>query len=125
MGTELELNLNAGVLKDVHEDKIKDSIKDLAEDEMINAIANHGYFGNAHEASSVLREEIEEVSEALAEVEREFKSIWANVRSDRSIGIIAKHLEAEALNLVYESLQVLAVLKKIEFLNEKSDSDGN
>jgi len=51
MGTELELNLNKGVLKEVHEDKIKDSIKDLAEDEMINAIANHGYFGNAHEAS--------------------------------------------------------------------------
>jgi DNA repair exonuclease SbcCD ATPase subunit len=39
---------------------------------MINAIANHGYYKNAHEASSVLREEIEEVSEALAEVEREF-----------------------------------------------------
>lgn len=101
------------------EGKLKLELSDLASVEMTNAIRNHGHFKNEHEGSSVLFEEIEEVVEAVDLVREEYRLLWKCVRDNASVVERAKLLEIEALAMAYEALQVVAVARKLQFLDDK------
>lgn len=104
--------------EDIRE-KIKLQISDLASLELAESINKYGNFKNAHEASSILREEIEEITESLDEIKRNYEMLWNNVRTDTSIGKIASILEFEAINLCYEAIQVLAMSRKAKLLYDR------
>ena len=93
---------------------IRQLICDAVEKEYEEANKKHPMFGSMYEGVSVLREEIEEVKEALQGVDTYYDALWdaiRNNRKDESIRL-AGGLEKEALEVIEEAIQVAAMAEK-------------
>ena len=98
-----------------------------AEEETKAAVKNHGDFNSHHEAIAVLKEEIEELTEAaesLKSVELfNLHSLWTQIRADNlhSTDEISE-IGEKAYQIAFEAVQVAAVCSKWIFLFEANKS---
>lgn len=93
---------------------IRQLICDAVEKEYEEANKKYPMFGSMHEGESVIREEIEEVKEALQGVDTFHDAMWDAIRNNRKDESIryAGGLEKEALELIEEAIQVAAMAEK-------------
>lgn len=90
-------------------------IKDLIKEELIEANLSHPLFHSTHEAYAVIKEELEETGEALAECYDALDSIWrASIRKDdynfydNDLAL----LRNRAMHTAKEAIQVAAMAQK-------------
>ena len=97
------------------EEKTKRKIEEVIQEERDDADRKHPLFSSLHEGESVIREEIEEVSEVLDEIMETHNWIWKAVRANKSetVKSAAKTIARLSRELIEESVQVAAVAGKI------------
>jgi len=94
--------------------------------EMLDAQAKHGcYFNSDHEASAVIREEVEEFNFEVKNVKDCFKDYWDAVKSDDADDILTciKTLESSVKLALCELVQVAAMCAKAIRTIEQEDED--
>ena len=88
-------------------------IADAIKEELKNARKNHGrIFHSAHEAHSVLQEEIEETQEALDKTKEAFNKVWHGIRKNEDNFINVIHVRESAFHTAKEAIQICAVVDK-------------
>lgn len=97
------------------EEKTKRKIEEIIQGERSDADRKYPLFSSLHEGESVIREEIEEVSEVLDEIMEAHNWIWKAVRANKSetVKSAAKTIAKLSRELIAESVQVAAVAGKI------------
>lgn len=97
------------------EEKTKRKIEEIIQEERGDADRKYPLFSSLHEGESVIREEIEEVSEVLDEIMDAHNWIWKAVRANESetVKSAAKTIAKLSRELIAESVQVAAVAGKI------------
>ena len=97
------------------EKKTKRKIEEIIQEERDDADRKYPLFSSLHEGESVIREEIEEVSEVLDEIMETHNWIWKAVRANKSetVKSAAKTIARLSRELIAESVQVAAVAGKI------------
>lgn len=96
-------------------DQTKRKIEEIIQEERSDADRKYPLFSSLHEGESVMREEIEEVSEVLDEIMEAHNWIWKAVRANKSetVKSAAKTIAKLSRELIAESVQVAAVAGKI------------
>jgi ElaB/YqjD/DUF883 family membrane-anchored ribosome-binding protein len=96
-------------------DQTKRKIEEIIQEERDDADRKYPLFSSLHEGESVIREEIEEVSEVLDEIMETHNWIWKAVRANKSetVKSAAKTIAKLSRELIAESVQVAAVAGKI------------
>ena len=96
-------------------DQTKIKIEEIIREERDDADRKYPLFSSLHEGESVMREEIEEVSEVLDEIMDAHNWIWKAVRANKSetVKSAAKIIAKLSRELITESVQVAAVAGKI------------
>lgn len=96
-------------------DQTKIKIEEIIQEERDDADRKYPLFSSLHEGESVMREEIEEVSEVLDEIMEAHNWIWKAVRANKSetVKSAAKTIAKLSRELIAESVQVAAVAGKI------------
>lgn len=96
-------------------DQTKIKIEEIIREERDDADRKYPLFSSLHEGESVMREEIEEVSEVLDEIMDAHNWIWKAVRANKSetVKSAAKAIAKLSRELIAESVQVAAVAGKI------------
>ena len=85
----------------------------LIDKELERANVMHGpYFPTVEHTLTVLREEVEEVIEECSNLEGIFNKIWKGYRHNNIDELDYGILELRANNIIKESIQVLAMIKK-------------
>lgn len=106
-------------------DELLSMVEALSTEECNRAIKKYGLFNNAHEAASVLREELEEAKDALGITEAAYNALWRMVKSDLPIDEQLKALKKFALETAAECVQIAAMCRKgtesIEWIQWKTD----
>lgn len=97
------------------EEKTKRKIEEIIQEERGDADRKYPLFSSLHEGESVIREEIEEVSEVLDEIMDAHNWIWKATRANKSetVKSAAKTIARLSRELITESVQVAAVAGKI------------
>jgi len=93
---------------------IGDLICDAIEEEYKRANKKYPMFRSEHEGESVIKEEIEEVKEALQGVDTYYDAMWDAIRNNRKDESVrcASGIETEAMELISEAIQVAAMAEK-------------
>lgn len=100
-------------------DKLKNGAFSLASEELQRANSKYPLFNSKHEGEAVLREEIEEVSEALELVKANHEGLWKQIRKNQNIDIESlERMGTAALELTCEAIQVLAMIQKFIYSME-------
>jgi SMC interacting uncharacterized protein involved in chromosome segregation len=100
-------------------EKLRNGAFSLASEELQRANSKYPLFNSAHEGESVLREELEEVHEALEIVKANHEGLWKQIRSDKSIDIESlERMGTAALELTCETIHVLAMIQKFIYSME-------
>ena len=96
-------------------DQTKIKIEEIIREERDDADRKYPLFSSLHEGESVMREEIEEVSEVLDEIMETHNWIWKAVRANKNetVKSAAKTIAKLSRELIAESVQVAAVAGKI------------
>lgn len=97
------------------EKKTKRKIEEIIQEERGDADRKYPLFSSLHEGESVIREEIEEVSEVLDEIMEAHNWIWKATRANKNetVKSAAKTIAKLSRELIAESVQVAAVAGKI------------
>lgn len=96
---------------------ITEEIRAAAVKELAAAMEKHPHFSSLHEAYGVIREELEEATEELADCERFFGMAWEMIKHDRTECALQHitRLKYAAERLAIEACQVSAMcIKAIE-----------
>ena len=102
--------------------ELKAQVGKLAEEEAKGSMIKFPLFSSTHEGYAVIKEEVEEASEELENVNFSLNSIWRNVRiNDKETAMKhAGHLKDFAIKLAAEAIQVAAMSQKfIDSMEEK------
>ena len=84
----------------------------LIDNEFETAMARHGAFRSQHEGSAILKEEIEELGEALALINQSYEELWYAVRCDNTDSEAIVRLYTSAVNAGLEAVHVGAMARK-------------
>lgn len=111
-------------------EKAQEHILSAIEMEKEAAISNRGYFHSDHEAWAVLKEEVEELTDAcykhLRSEKDEIDNLWSYIKLDRDLS--PKELEIirnNAYNIAFEAVQVIAMcLKWGESVEQREQEEG-
>lgn len=98
--------------------EIKDGLIELSKQEQARSMLKFGLFNSNHEAYAVLKEELDELGDAAANVYQLFELAWMNVKSD---SLAPSDLDALRINLVHmgaELVQCIAMVNKWGLLYE-------
>lgn len=108
------------------EEKTKRKIEEIIREERDDADRKYPLFSSLHEGESVIREEIEEVSEVLDEIMEAHNWIWKAVRANKSetVKSAAKTIAKLSRALIAESVQVAAMAGKIVDSIEREEDNG-
>ena len=108
-------------------DQTKRKIEKIIQEERSDADRKYPLFSSLHEGESVMREEIEEVSEVLDEIMEAHNWIWKAVRANKSetVKSAAKTIAKLSRKLIAESVQVAAVAGKIVDSINRSEKRGS
>jgi hypothetical protein len=89
-------------------------IQEAVKQELESAIEKYGYFHSLHEAESVLREEVEEVSEnveLMVNIHRRFFEFIKEKDEEKAL-ILLHRLREKAIETIEEAVQVAAMCDK-------------
>lgn len=75
-------------------------------------VIHEPYFPTVEHTLTVLREEVEEVVEECSNLDGVFNKIWKGYRHNNIDELDYDRLELSAKNIIEESVQVLAMIKK-------------
>lgn len=95
--------------------KLKSKVFPLVEFELNEANKNYPPFHSPHEGAAVIAEEIGEAREALKAVDDGFGEMWQGITKDVELATHDAYIdaiEAAAVNLACEALQVAAMCEK-------------
>ena len=108
-------------------DFVKDDVKRLTEKELEEANKRFPLFSSPHEAWAVLREEMAEVETERYMLDSYVENrLWNEVR--KNLEIHKEDLEEVyimAVNMAVESIQVAAMIKKIELSKSRWEEAGS
>lgn len=98
-------------------------IPSLVGTELRNANEINPPFHSMHEGYAVMLEEVEETKEALKSVEAFLTLIWNRVRWNETKAAMqmAEELEAKAIHLAAEAIQVAAMARKFQAIGTEKD----
>ena len=104
-------------------DQTKIKIEEIIQEERGDADRKYPLFSSLHEGESVIREDIEEVSEVLDEIMDAHNWIWKAVRANKSetVKSAAEIIAKLSRELIAESVQVAAMAGKIVDSIEKEE----
>lgn len=106
-------------------DVVRNDIIKLVEKELENANKEFPLFRNEHEASAVIREELEECERELYIAGLRFNRYWTMVKENREIlDYYMDTLKHAAINTAVEAIQVAAMCDK-EKMSRKAMNIGN
>lgn len=94
--------------------KIISKLPALVNEELAAANAVNGLFHSLHEGYAVLREEVEEASEALNAVKESLDMIWLGCRNNNPRWVALTEAERDALHLAGEAIQAAAMARKLK-----------
>jgi len=91
-----------------------ESVKVLASEELKRANVEFPAFNSTHEGYAVIKEEIEESSDELEDVNFDLNNMWRYIKLNNTNEATkyAKHLKQSAINLAAEAIQVAAMAQK-------------
>lgn len=96
-----------------------DDIEKLVDKEYDGAIKYGLTYNSDHEFYGILKEEMEEVKDELESAEETFDGLWQDIKDGfNTLGNIY-YLEIDLQNVIKESLQCLAVIRKYTNKGEK------
>jgi hypothetical protein len=87
-------------------------VNKLIDDELRRATEKNGKFNSTHEGYAILLEELEEAKNEMDDLEKGIKQHWENVKNDDIDMSYLKYMEISAINLIMETIQVAAMIKK-------------
>lgn len=100
-------------LSDEHVESMKEKIRAMVDMELYEAQRVNGrYFNSNHEAYAVILEEMQEAQAELDFVKVFVDEIWENVMLDKNIRFQAEKARQSALFLIYEVIQLTAMIQK-------------
>lgn len=106
-------------------DVVRNDIIKLVEKELGNANEEFPLFRNEHEASAVIREELEECEDGLYLARLRFNNYWTMVKENQEIvDSYLDTLKHAAINTAVEAIQVAAMCDK-EKMSRKAMNIGN
>lgn len=99
---------------------VKDQLPALVDAELAAAIHEHGRFHSAHEGYAVMLEEVQEAEDEMVMIKVAMKSIWIAVRNDFSVvgNEYVREVEAHAVHLAAEAIQVAAMARKMQMIQQ-------
>ena len=106
-------------------DVIEGKLHELVGIELAEANKAYGLFHSLHEGYAVLREEVEEASEALTLVKGSLDAIWLGCRNSNPRWVTAPDIEREALQLASEALQTAAMARKLKMFATAAAEAGD
>ena len=102
---------------------MKQKIKELIAEEISSAVLKHGEFNSAHEAYSIILEELEELEEKVNNIQNYFSAIWPIIRGKEpisgleSLEQISEFGSRHGIKLIEEAVQVTAMFSKLKDLS--------
>lgn len=94
-------------------EKAKESINQAAVYELQNIVKNYGAtYASEHEAYAILKEEVEEVSEAFTGLTTMLETIWKRVRNNELGTDIVEVCKDCAIDVAQEAVQCAAVCER-------------
>ena len=98
-------------------------IPSLVDTELREANKKHPPFHSMHEGYAVLLEEVEETEEALKSVKDYLELVWHYIRWNKPEASqqLAEKLEAKAIHLAAEAIQVAAMARKFQAIGTETD----
>lgn len=109
----------------MNHDVIEGKLHELVGIELAEANKAYGLFHSLHEGYAVLREEVEEASEALKLVRGSLDEIWLGCRNNNPRWVTAPDIEREALLLASEALQTAAMARKLKMFATAAAEAGD
>lgn len=113
----------------VTSDTLDMQIDVLVKNTLDRSIRKHGEkFADDHHAYGVIKEEMEELEEALSYLQNDFEELWSMIRCDAYTLPEIEKMRSSGIHLIIEALQVVAMLDKckisIESQQEPICKDG-
>lgn len=96
---------------------MRNEIEMLAKEELRSANEKFPLFHSSPEGYAVILEEVQELSEEAAEMEKTINSWWLYIRRNEDINVQKKRVDRireHAVNAVMEAIQVIAMCDKFE-----------
>ena len=91
---------------------IENQVRQLVDEELAAANARFPQFHSAHEGYAVILEEIDELKEAVYDVNTKAAYAWTHIKQDGSAGKNIQGIMNHAINAACEAIQVAAMCKK-------------
>ena len=91
---------------------VKQDVEKLVQKEMESANLKFPLFRSPHEGVAVIREEIDEVEDALKRVNGAYTELWSAVKNNSREMRWAYQMNRWAINLSIEAIQVAAMAQK-------------
>ncbi len=111
-------------------EKLKESMEQVAVEELQRANAAFPLFNSKHEGYAVIKEELEETREAMETLEESVAALWDKVRGKDIPPFIVNFSTTEemynqALAVAAEAIQTAAMILKYDLsLSGKEESEG-
>jgi len=110
-------------------DTVDMQIDVLVKNTLDRSVRKHGdKFADGHHAYGVIKEEMEELEEALSYLQNDFEELWTMIRCDAYTLPEIEKMRSSGIHLITEALQVVAMLDKckmsIESQQEPICKDG-
>ena len=91
---------------------VKEDVEKLVQKELESANQRFPMFRSPHEGVAVIREEIDEVEDALKRVNGAYTELWSAVKNNSREMRWAYQMNRWAINLAVEAIQVAAMGQK-------------
>ncbi len=90
-------------------DKLITEVTALTVEEALAASKKYPMFHSAHEASAVLKEEIDETTDEIMRLQQSYNNLWKAIRSDSCTQDMFMELRNIAILVAAEAIQAAAV----------------
>ena len=106
--------------------KLEDGVKTVCDLELRDANEIHALFASDHDGAGVIREELEELKDAMDGVEAYWDELWDCIKNDRDVEayVSAGGLYDEAIHAAMEAIQVAAMAQKFTASQDARNDKG-